>query len=46
MNFSEFTVNGKAVPEAWFVAPYSTIKIPVASASSPGKRENHMERDQ
>ncbi|QGN36110.1 fimbrial assembly chaperone [Klebsiella oxytoca] len=39
MNFSEIFINGKAVPEAWFVAPYSTIKIPVASASSSGKRE-------
>jgi P pilus assembly chaperone PapD len=38
MNFSEITVNGKSVPEAWFVA-FSTIKIPVANASSPGKKK-------
>ena len=39
MNFSAIYINGKALPEAWFVAPYSTIKIPVASATSSGKRE-------
>lgn len=39
MNFSEVLVNGKAVPEAWFVAPFSTIKIPVANASSAGKKK-------
>ncbi|MBZ7658747.1 fimbrial assembly protein, partial [Klebsiella oxytoca] len=25
--------------EAWFVAPFSTIKIPVANASSAGKKK-------
>ncbi|MEQ0372421.1 fimbrial assembly chaperone [Klebsiella sp. JB_Kp025] len=39
MNFSEIFINGKAVPEAWFVAPYSTIRIPVANASPAGKKE-------
>ena len=39
MNCSDITVNGKSVPEAWFVAPFSTIKIPVANTSSPGKKK-------
>lgn len=39
MNFSEIFINGKAVTEAWFVAPYSTIRIPVANASPAGKKE-------
>ncbi|MGF2432654.1 fimbrial assembly chaperone [Klebsiella sp. 2-N_Kleb.] len=39
MNFSEIFINGKAVPESWFVAPYSTIRIPVANASPAGKKE-------
>lgn len=41
MNFSEIFINGKAVPEAWFVAPYSTIRIPVANASPAGKKKSH-----
>jgi P pilus assembly chaperone PapD len=41
MNFSDITVNGKSVPEAWFVAPFSTIKIPVATHLHQGKRKSH-----